>query len=287
MDRKAEPGDLVYVDQKRGEVISVSWSCYVRILENKMCLLDLPCERLEPLVPHYPGQRLEVDGWIGTVTSVSTEATLLFSKTRDLTGVVNCNDLPPDKLPLYPGKRVNYTFEQYKNAGLKLLDDYPIQDLFGLDDSLEAFVLFVNIAQVDVKWDGKVAPKTDSSVMPAKTLTRGFVKKRVRVLGTSADIQWDSLQDGMDRLYKCSVHPDDLIIADSREDMVEDYLLKKYYDYDAEIENPSKTVAGMLGDDRNVMMNVPYPVRILRFTRILHVKWFSVSDKYKISTFGW
>ncbi|ODM93672.1 E2/E3 hybrid ubiquitin-protein ligase UBE2O [Orchesella cincta] len=268
IDRKLEPGDTVHCGRKRGEVLDVSWLCYLRILDNGMGLLDIPCERLEPLLPYYPGQRIEMNGWIGTIQSISTEANLMFPGGK--TAIVDCQGLPKDQQP-YPGSRVKYSFDELNEAGLDHIDGETLPQIFN-EDPVEAFVLFLNISAVGVAWNGRITGYPNSPAapsMPNNYLSRSQLKKHVKILGMQRDVDWDSNPEVVDRLYNYTVRPTDTLITDSRTG-IENHMVAKYFN-NSEHDQSTKSLEALQRDE--LVGNVSYIVRVLRFGRVLRVKW--------------
>ncbi|CAL8091018.1 unnamed protein product [Orchesella dallaii] len=271
IDRKLEPGDIVQCGRKRGEVLDVSWLCYLRILDNGMGLLDIPCDRLEPLLPHYPGQRIEMNGWIGTIQSISTEANLMFPGGKS--AILNCQGLPKEQQP-YPGCRVKYSFSELNEAGLDHIDGETLPQIFN-ENPVEAFVLFLNISAVEVAWSGRITGYPNSPgapSMPNTYLSRSQLKKHVKILGQQRDVDWDSNPEVVDRLYNYTVRPTDTFIPDSRQG-IENHMVAKYFN-NSEHDHACKSLEAL--QKQELVGNVSYIVRVLRFSRVLKVKWARV-----------
>lgn len=245
-----------------------------------MHLVDIPCGRLEPFVQCFTGQRIELDGWIGTVTNVGTGASLLFSKGH--MGQLNCSSVPTDLL-IYPGQTIRLTPDQYKAAGLETLEGTPFSDVFKGDNPIEAFVMFVNVLHVDVKWIGKISASCSTCSlsiseddMPPSTLSRSKLKNDANFLGTFKDINWENFPDAVDKLYNCAVHPTDVVIQTS----IEEHMHKRYFSLEEEDEEPGVGTAiqhsPLTKSPSRIMTNVSHVVKLLRFSRMIRVKWSNV-----------
>lgn len=285
IDRKASPGDIIFVNKKKGEVTEVSWICHVQILENKISLLNIPCDSLQPLLPHYVGQKIEYTGWVGTVVNVATEATLMFTG-YGKTGVVDCSVLPIRSQP-YPGRRVRYSVNQYIEAKLRFLDDTrSVTQVFTDQIVVEAFVLFLNVTNVEIKWNGKIRSSSGttgrpsgillSPSQPPTTLTKTNLKKYAKVLGTVQDVDWEQCHDAVERYFQYAVKDTDIAIPDGGFDGIEEYFRARYFDGKPDNECATFTVKKLKDKGTKICTNVAYNVKVLRFSRVLKVKWNTV-----------